>query len=77
MQNINTLSRTIQNWRRTALGFPACRTENEILESFKYLAGGSSFLAFDSGIDDVHRILTFATDFGLDELSTSNSWTCD
>ncbi len=29
LQNINTLSRTIQNWRRTALGYPAlpaCRT---------------------------------------------------
>jgi len=80
LQNINTLSRTIQNWRPTALGYPAlpaCRTGYEIPDSFKYLADGSSFLAFDSGIDDVHRILIFATDSGLDELSTSNSWACD
>ncbi len=76
LQNINTLSITIQNWRRTALGYPAlpaCRSEYEIPDSFKYLADGSSFLAPDSDIDDVHRILIFATDSCLDEISTSNS----
>ncbi len=50
LQNINTLSRTIQNWRRTTLrypAFPACRTGDEIPDAFICLADGSSFLAFD------------------------------
>lgn len=71
LQNISTLSVAIQNWRRTALGYPAlpaCRTGYKIPDSYKYLADGSGFFVFYSRIDDVHRILIFATDFGLDEL---------
>ncbi len=56
-QTINTLSRNIQNCRWTSLGcpvFPACHIGYEIPDLFKYLPDGSSFLAVDNGIDDVH-----------------------
>ena len=80
LQNVSSLSRNIQNWRRTALGIPALptsRTGYEIPDSYRYLSDGSFFLAYDSGVEDSDRILIFATEAGLDDLSTNNIWSCD
>lgn len=80
LQNVSSLSRSIQSWRRTTLGIPALptsRTGYEIPDAYKYLPDGSLFLAFDSGVEDSDRILIFATEEGLNDLSTNNIWSCD
>ena len=45
-----------------------------IPNEFQTTDRGDQFLLYDSGVGDVNRILLFATDQGINLLSTSDNW---
>ena len=75
LPRLQTVSRSITNWRNKAFGAPPLplqRTGFEVPDTFKYLQGGHLFLQCDTGSDDEKRILIFASDEGLQQLENAS-----
>ncbi|XP_068208538.1 uncharacterized protein [Palaemon carinicauda] len=75
-----TLSRNIRKWRQFHVQVPPipnARNGYAIPEDFTRLESGENFLLYDSGEDDVSRILIFGTDSGSDDLENHRHWACD
>ncbi|KAG8231061.1 hypothetical protein J437_LFUL010686 [Ladona fulva] len=72
--------RSIRYWRQSTASFPAnpmSRVGFDIPERFRLLEKGDIFLQFDSGKEDVNRILLFSSEKGLDDLYSINNWAGD
>ncbi|XP_068232264.1 uncharacterized protein [Palaemon carinicauda] len=80
MPNTSHISRNIRKWRQKLSNFPSVpcgRAGYSIPLEFTVIEGGKTFLQYDSGIDDVDRILMFASDAGLQDLKRFKNWTID
>ena len=64
LPGINIMSRSIRNWKaKTTLApaIPKKRTDFVISERVAKFPNESPFLVYDSGVDDVNRILKFSS----------------
>ena len=70
----------VRNWKRIDSDlpqFPSSRTGFDIPQSFQELQSGERFLAFDSGREEVNRMLLFVTDEGISDLNKYRNWAFD
>lgn len=80
MPTISNMSRTVRRWRSKmsqAPPIPKARNGYVIPEELKFRENREKFLLFDSGEDDVNRILIFGTESNLDDLVRYKDWACD
>ena len=74
------LSRNIRRWRQKenkAPSIPQTRHGYLTPEDYVKLNNGSLFLQYDSGEDDLERILVFASEDGLRDLKSFKVWAGD
>ncbi|KAI6652398.1 hypothetical protein LOD99_7412 [Oopsacas minuta] len=74
LPKLDSLERTIQRQRASLLAAPAQSTtlaELALPAVYHQTAKGEQFLLYDSGVDDVHRFLIFATQHNLGMLQRS------
>ena len=79
MPQTDTISRSIRRWRKKDSHSPPTpqnRFGYTIPDEFRTLANGQNFLKFDSGANDLKRILLFASDDGID-LKSCRNWAAD
>ena len=72
-----SLSRAIQRERETGIPNPKTIKEMSIPIELQRTIRGDTFLAYDSGPDDVERMLLFTTEDNLDILETNTTWHAD
>ncbi len=80
MPHTSLMARNIRNWRQKHLDappIPNARSGFEIPAQYAQFNEGESFLLHDSGIDDLDRILIFATQKGLHDLKKYRNWAGD
>ena len=77
---VGNLRRTIRSQRQTRNHYPIPASREEIPKipnEFRFLENGEEFLQYDSGADDVNRILIFGTYQNLQLLNNSEQWFVD
>ncbi|KAI6651166.1 hypothetical protein LOD99_5517 [Oopsacas minuta] len=80
LPKLDSLKRTIQRQCASILAAPAQPTtlaELALPAAYQQTAKGEQFLLYDSGADDVHRFLIFATQHNLGMLQRSKIWLAD
>ena len=80
MPSKSTLCRRIQRARRRVNPTPPIPTVRhgfDIPDKYRYTADGKQFLLWDSGRDDINRILAYCSEEGLDLLLNKPHWFCD
>ncbi|KAI6651165.1 hypothetical protein LOD99_5516 [Oopsacas minuta] len=80
LPKLDSLKRTIQRQCASVLAAPAQPTtlaELALPAAYQQTAKGEQFLLYDSGADDVHRFLIFATQHNLGMLQRSKIWLAD
>lgn len=80
MPAMATVSRNIRRIRQKAVcapPIPQTRNGYDIPEEYAKLNNEDLFLQYDSGKDDVNRMVIFASDKGLDDICLYNNWGCD
>ncbi|KAI6651321.1 hypothetical protein LOD99_5287 [Oopsacas minuta] len=80
LPNLDSLKQMIQHQRTSVLAAPAQPTtlaEVALPAVYQQTAKGEQFLLYDSGADDAHRFLIFATQHNLGMLQRSKIWLAD
>ena len=75
-----TISRQVRKWRQKAEmapPVPEMRVGFEIPPSYGTIQNGAQFLAYDSGSEDLERVLIFCTDTAKDDLKRYSKWAVD